>query len=149
MRADGVGYNLWMSATNPDVLHFPIRFSGANRSLAAVGVTPGNSFVEVGSDEVRVHMGCAFQLQVPRSSIVAAETDDERVLGWGVHGWRGEWLVNGSSQGVVRLRLAPPGRGRVTGFPVKVKVLRVSLADPVGLIATLTGRGPADAAPAE
>ena len=149
MRHARRGYDLPMSATDPDHLRFPIRFSSANRSLVVVGMSPRNSFVEVRPDEVRVEMGWAFQLRVPRDAVVGAEADDERVLGWGVHGWRGEWLVNGSSHGLVRLRIDPPGRGRVTGFPVKVHTLRVSVTDPVGLISTLAARGPAGTSDSE
>jgi hypothetical protein len=126
-----------------------VRFSTPNRSLALVGVTARNSYVTVGPDEVGVQMGWAFQLRAPRSSVSGAEPDHDRVLGWGVHGWRGEWLVNGSSLGLVRIRFAPAARGRTTGFPVKVHTLRVSVADPVGLVARLTGGHAAGAAEAE
>ena len=55
------------------------------------------------------------------------------MTGWGAHGWRGEWLVNGSSSGIVRIELEPPGRAKVCGVPVELRVLRVSVEDPAGL----------------
>ena len=58
--------------------------------------------------------------------------------GWGVHGWRGEWLVNGSSSGLVRIELDPPVRARMLIVRVTVRVLRVAVEDPAGLVAALT-----------
>ena len=38
----------------------------------------------------------------PRSAISSPGHDTDRVLGWGAHGWAGNWLVNGSSSNIVR-----------------------------------------------
>jgi hypothetical protein len=43
------------------------------------------------------------------------------------------WLVNGSSTGIVRVELDPPGRAATLGFPVRLRVLRVAVEDPAGL----------------
>ena len=117
---------------------FPIRFTGANRAMVVLGIRRSASFVEVGEGELRVRLAWAFRLRVPRSSVQSAAPDHGRVLGWGAHGWRGEWLVNGSSQGIVRVELDPPGRGRVGGWPVRVRTLRVAVEDPDSLVAGLT-----------
>jgi hypothetical protein len=69
-----------------------------------------------------------------------ARPDHGRVTGWGVHGWRGRWLVNGSSSGLVGVDLNPPARARVGPVPVTVRELRVSVDDPDGLVAALTTR---------
>jgi hypothetical protein len=126
---------------------FPVRFTGLNRALAALGMSRRNSAVAV--DDAAVVCvagwgGWAFRGWAPRASVVAVGPDDGRVLGWGVHGWRGRWLVNGSSSGIVRIELDPPARGRVVGVPVRVRELRVAVEDPDGLVAAL--RGPAAAA---
>jgi hypothetical protein len=114
---------------------FPIRFTGANKAMVLLGVVPEHCRVEVDEGEFRVLMAWLFQLDVPRANVRSAARDDGRVLGWGAHGWRGKWLVNGSSSGLVRIELDPPGHGRVAGVPVTVRVLRVSVDDPDGLVA--------------
>jgi hypothetical protein len=47
------------------------------------------------------------------------------------------WLVNTSSRGMVSVTLDPPVRARTLGFPLRVKRLRLSLADPKAFIAAL------------
>jgi hypothetical protein len=119
---------------------FPILFTGLNRSMVALGLTPGRSWVEVGDDVLRVRMSWAFSLDAPLVNVRAARPDTGRVGGWGVHGWRGRWLVNGSSSGLVRIDLSPPVRGRMGPIPIGVRQLRVSVEDPDGLVAALTTR---------
>jgi hypothetical protein len=137
---DGVFLRIWHAVVMTpasEMQRFPILFTGANRAMGILGLRPKACWVDVGDSRLVVHMSWAFRLAVPRSSVTRVETDTERVLGWGVHGWRGEWLVNGSSQGLVRVALDPPGPARMCGLPVSVKTLRVSLEDPVGFIETL------------
>ncbi len=93
--------------------------------------------VEVGSDEVKVRFGAMFRASIPRSAIRGAQAATGPTLGWGAHGWRGRWLVNGSSQGRVTITIDPTARGFVTGVPVKLRELTVSVDDPDGLIAAL------------
>ena len=98
---------------------------------------PRRSFVRVDDDRVSVRMGLggwAFTAQVPRSSLTEVKRAAGPVLGWGVHGWRGLWLVNGSSQGLVRMTIDPRVRGRCLGFPLRIRQLTVSLADPDGFV---------------
>ena len=92
------------------------------------------SQITLHEDEIVVHLGWAFRAVVQRSSIVAAHPNQDRVWGWGAHGWGGRWLVNGSSQGLVTLDIEPEGRGRVCGFPVELRQLTVSLVDPEALL---------------
>jgi len=120
-----------------DPVRFPIRFDRFNRTLALVGLRARSSWVEVADDRVTVVMGWAFHLTAPRSAITSVRPDLERVTGWGVHGWRGVWLVNGSSNGMVRIDFDPKVRARSTGFPVHVAAVRVSVVDPNGLISML------------
>lgn len=119
---------------------FPILFTGANKAMAVLGITQGSSFVDVGDDLVRVRLSWAFQADIPRENITAAEPYDKRVWGWGAHGWDGRWLVNGSSKGLVELTIEPTVRAKVAGFPpIKaLRTLRVSVPDRDALIATLS-----------
>lgn len=116
---------------------FPILFTGGNRSLAIVGLRPSSSYVELTDDTMTVRMGVGFRSTVPRRSIRAAEPYDGPVGGWGVHGWRGRWLVNGSATNLVDVHLDPPARGYMTGFPVTVKRLRLSMVDPEAFLSAL------------
>jgi hypothetical protein len=120
---------------------FPIRFTGANRAMVLVGIVPRRCFVEVTEDSLRVRMAWAFAATVPRSSVRSAAPDHGRVMGWGVHGWRGSWLVNGSSSGIVRVEIDPPGLARLLAWPVRLRVLRVAVDDPDGFIHSLTTAG--------
>jgi hypothetical protein len=116
---------------------FPIRFTGANRAMAVLGIVAEQSRVEVDDGEVRVRMGWAFRLDAPRAWVRSASLDTDPVRGWGAHGWHGRWLVNGSSQGLVRLEFDPPVRAHTAAFAVRLEVLRVSVEDPDGLVAAL------------
>jgi hypothetical protein len=94
--------------------------------------------VELTPTELDVHLGWTFRVQVPRTAIRSARPDDSRVLGWGAHtSFRGRWLVNTSSRGLVRLTIDPPARGHCTGVPVTVRDLRISLADPEAFLTEL------------
>ena len=119
---------------------FPIRFTGLSRAMIALGLSPSRSWAEVGDDVLRVRMSWAFSLDAPLVNIRDARPDTGRVGGWGVHGWRGRWLVNGSSSGLVRIDLSPPVRGRMGPLPIGIRQLRVSVEDPDGLVAALTTR---------
>ena len=101
---------------------------GSGRRHSRVLVT------ETGLD---VQLGLAFRGVVPRSSIRAAKHWRGPVFGWGAHGWRGRWLVNGSSKGIVVFHIDPPAAGRVVGFRVRVGELAVSMEDPEGLCEAL------------
>lgn len=94
---------------------------------------PRRCTIHVGADIVVVRMGLlgwAFAAAVPRTSITEARRVPGPVWAWGAHGWRGRWLVNGSSRGLVQLTIVPTARGRCMGFPLKVKELTLSLAEP-------------------
>jgi hypothetical protein len=118
-------------------VRFPIRFTGANRAMALLGIVPDFCRVEVDEGELRVRMAWAFRLDAPRANVRVAVQDERRVWGWGAHGWRGTWLVNGSSSGLVRIELDPAGHARAGGFPVRVRVLVVSVEDPGALVDAL------------
>jgi hypothetical protein len=58
-----------------------------------------------------------------------------------VHGWAGSWLVNGSSSRIVCIDLEPPGFAKLGPVLVTLRELRVSVEDPRGLVAALSGAG--------
>jgi hypothetical protein len=106
--------------------------------FSVLGLGRGLSTVELDADELRVGMGWALRARIPRSSIVGAGRS--RPIWWaiGVHGdFHGDWLVNGSSQGIVWIRIDPPARGRVLGVPVKLRRLGLGLEEPEGFLAAL------------
>ena len=72
---------------------------------ALIGLGPRFSEVVVDDTDLRVRMGWAFHAAVPRADIRRVVAATERpFFAWGVHGWRGRWLVNGSSDGIVACR---------------------------------------------
>jgi hypothetical protein len=123
----------------------PRRFAlsyDAPRADALLGIGRGASGVEVGADEIRVRMGWAFKLDIPRSSVRSAARSQARLRGTrGVHGWAGRFVVNGSADGLVELAIGPPcflERRLSTLFRrEKVSSLTLSLADPDGFLAAV------------
>jgi hypothetical protein len=110
---------------------------------------PAHCRVTVLADRVQVSMGVGgweFAADIDRSAIVEVTQTTGRVWAWGAHGWRGRWLVNGSSRGLVRLTLDPRQRGRCLGFPLRLREVTLSLDDPAGFIEVLHGTGNGDAA---
>jgi hypothetical protein len=95
-----------------------------------LGLGPATSGVWVGRDLIRVQMGWGFRAEIPCRAVREIGPDDGAVGGWGVHGWRGRWLVNGSSAGLVRLQIEPEVRAWVLGIPVRLRTLRLSLVAP-------------------
>src|SRR6187455_2580036 len=59
-----------------------------------LGLGPARSGVWVGRDSLRVTMGWGFRAEIPRRAVREIGPDGAAVGGWGVHGWRGRWLVN-------------------------------------------------------
>jgi hypothetical protein len=104
-----------------------------------LGMGSRQSGVWVSPASVRVVMGWGFRTTIPRSAVQQIAPDSEPVTGWGVHGWRGLWLVNGSSAGLVRIEIEPAVQAWVVGVPVRLKTLRLSVTSPGELINELGG----------
>ncbi len=122
---------------------FPIAFEPWYRVLStALLLPPSSSYVEVDDARVRVRMGWAFRATFPRAAVVNTSRSARRPLSRGVHGWAGRWLVNGSGDGIVNIDLEPLQRGYVTGFPVRLRQLMVSVEDPDGLGEALLATSP-------
>lgn len=120
---------------------FAIRYGLTRPILVAMGAGPKHSFVRIDEDRFRVRMGWFFTADIPLGSIAGVGSDTQMVGGIGAHGWRGNWLVNGAASGLVRLKIDPTQRARVMGLPVKLRVLRLSMASPEELIAALVDGG--------
>ncbi len=117
---------------------FALRYGSASKLLLIVLASgPGRSGVVVGEAEIEVTMGVSFGGRVARAAVASARRLDEKVVSRGVHGWRGDWLVNGAGDRLVELRCDPPMHARVLGFPIRVRRLRVSVDDPDGLVEAL------------
>lgn len=125
-----------------DVKRFPIRFRHLVFMYRLLGMSPSSSWIEVEPDVVRAKMGWAFRTEFPRTSVRSAALDTSRVLGWGVHGWKGEWLVNATADGIVRIAIEPRTCAHVLMMSVRLGVLRIGVEDPNGLIRALTARNP-------
>ena len=120
------------------VLRFAIDYSRwSERILGLLGVGPRFSEVVVDDTDLHVRMGWAFQADVPRADIRRVTATERPFFAWGVHGWRGRWLVSGSSDGIVCVEIDPPARAVTLGIPIRLRTVSISLADPVGFITAL------------
>jgi hypothetical protein len=99
--------------------------------------------VELTSDSLTVRLGQTWSATVPRASITSAGHDPLRTISIGAHGWAGQWLVNTSTRGLVVLTIEPEGRGRCLGYPIRLRKLHLSLADPDAFLAELAVPTPA------
>ena len=119
---------------------FPLRFSTLNRRfLGLLGIRPANSYVEIEDEELIVRMGWAYRAAIPLSAIKsAAVAPDVTKLTTGAHGFRGRWLVNADSKGIVKVEVDPPARAWTLIIPVRLKELQVSMEDPDGLVLALS-----------
>lgn len=119
---------------------FPIRFSSVNGVLfRGLLIPPSSAYVDLDDDTIHVRMGWAFTARFPRRLVARAGPGKPPALKLtaGAHGWGGRWLVNGAPDGIVTVRLAEPARAFVSGFPVRLKELSVSLDEPEAFLATL------------
>lgn len=105
--------------------------------LSVLGLGPTFSRIEVGTERLAVRMGWAFATDVPRSAIREVAPTRGPVGGIGVHGWRGRWLVNGSTEGLVKIDLDTGQRARVMGLPVALTALTLSVDNPDEFVAAL------------
>ncbi len=120
------------------VRRVPITFNRVLGWLGTLfGTGPSRSWIDIYDATVSVRMGWAFGATIDRAANTAAGSWSGRVWGWGAHGWRRHWLVNGTSKGIVTIELDPLQPGRVLGFPLRLRQLSVSVADPDALLAEL------------
>lgn len=128
------------SEGNPQ--RFPILFDEWYGILSRLlFLPPASSYVELNGPQVTVRMSWAFSSCFPRTAVAAVATVNTRPLSRGVHGFAGRWLVNGSAGGILAIDLEPPQRGYVMRFPVRLRQLLVSVAEPEALAAALRNLG--------
>ena len=121
---------------------FSLRYGAVSRWLLTLFASgPGRSGIAVGDADVAVEMGWSFGGRAPLPSVTSARPLADTVVSRGVHGWRGDWLVNGAGDGLVEVRFEPPMKAHVIGLPVRVRRLRVSVDDPEGFARALQGGG--------
>ena len=122
-------------------MRFPIRLDAWWQPvLWIVGVLPGNAYVALSGDIVRVDFGL-FRYRFPRASVVGARKVGSASLfavGVGIHGnMMSSLAINGSLNGLVELRLEPPRRFWVLFIPMRVSRLLISLKDPDAFVQEL------------
>ena len=123
---------------------FPIKRSPPWRALLALmGATTARSYLEIDEERLVARFGW-YRLEVPRARIAAVAP------GWwpwwrGIGGkvWRGRLGLIGTGGPVLCVRLTPPVRTRLSGLPLRVRELCVSVDDPAAVRAALeAGTGP-------
>jgi hypothetical protein len=120
-------------------MKFPIRFDTLGVAvMTPIGLGRRHCHVEVSDDSVEVRLGWGFTATIPRSSIRSATLLPRTFLSRGAHGWKGRWLVNGAGDGLVTLTIDPPAKARVTGVPVHLRELILSMESPEGLVTALS-----------
>ena len=122
--------------SSAETKRFEIAYTGINGPLMKVlGVGPGRGYVIVTPDDLIIKMGWAFSGTIPRSRITSAEESTKpRGYGWGVHGWNGKWVINGSDTGIVKIELDPATTVRTMIFPINPHELYISLVNPKGFL---------------
>ena len=106
--------------------------------LGRVGFLGVHGTVEVDGADVRVHIGPFFRADVPRDSIELVHVVKPSILaGFGVHHWKGVWLVNGRRGPAVELLLHTRVKGSMLGIPVGIRRLQLGVGDPAALAAEL------------
>lgn len=119
-------------------VQYGISFDGWYGVLSTmVGLLPSASYLRMDDQQVEVRMGWAFRSRFPRSEVESVSELGRKPVSRGVHGFAGRWLVNGSGSGVASIRLRATQRAHVLGFPVRLKLLMVSVADPSALASAL------------
>jgi hypothetical protein len=118
---------------------FALRYGAVSKHLLnLIASGPARSGIALNDADLGIVMGRSFNGRAPRDAVTSARALADTVVSRGVHGWRGDWLVNGAGDGLVELVFAPPMKAHVLAFPVRVSRLRISVVDPEGFVEALT-----------
>ena len=106
--------------------------------LGRVGFLGVHGTVEVDGEHIRVHVGPFFRCDIARTDIELVHVVKPSILaGFGVHHWKGVWLVNGRRGPAVELVLHTRAKGSMLGLPVGIRRLQLGVGDPATLAAEL------------
>ncbi len=117
---------------------FGFRYGLLRALLVLIGLGPRHSRVVFHDRSLEVRFGYGFRADIPFSAIYNAKPEPGMISGIGVHGWRGNWLVNGSAWGLVGFDIDQRVDARVLGFPVRLLHLRMSLEKPGNFLLRLS-----------
>ena len=125
-----------------DVTTFPMPDPNPvmNVLLSVTGAGSGNA--ELTPEALTVRLGRTWHATIPRAAIKTAGRAASTTLSIGAHGWRGDWLVNTTTTALVVLTIEPEAEGRCLGIRIRLRRLRVSLADPDAFLAELGAPAP-------
>ncbi|HUY07756.1 MAG TPA: hypothetical protein VMU99_10905 [Acidimicrobiales bacterium] len=121
---------------------FAFRYGILRPLLTLIGLGSRQARVVFHERVLEVRFGYGFRAEIPFSAIYNAKPEPGMISGVGVHGWRGNWLVNGSAWGLVGFDLDQKVDAQVLGFPVKLLHLRMSLERPGNFLARLAQEVP-------
>lgn len=123
---------------------FQFGYDVAGSMLKLVGFGPRFAHLTVTPDALRIRMGWAFRMTVPRRLILRAEPYDSPlgfgslIVGWGVHtNFAGTWFINTSQRGLVRIELAESVPCYLIGIRRTARTLIVGPDDRVAFLAAL------------
>jgi hypothetical protein len=114
---------------------YTISYGALGPLLTLLGLGRHFSSIERSGDQLHVKMGWGFRAKFPVSSIRSVTPYTGVAMGIGVHGFGGNYLVNGKASGIVTLEIEPTAKALVVGIPAKLRKLSVSLDDPEQFIA--------------
>jgi hypothetical protein len=116
---------------------YTISYGALGPLLTLLGLGRRFSTISNSGDQLHVKMGWGFRARFPVSSIRSVTPYDGVAMGIGVHGFGGNYLVNGKASGIVTIEIEPSAKALVIGIPVKLRKLSVSLDQPEQFIADL------------
>jgi hypothetical protein len=114
---------------------YTISYGALGPLLTLLGLGRRFSSIESNGDQVHVKMGWGFRAKFPVTSVRSVTPYSGVAMGIGVHGFGGNYLVNGKASGIVTLEIEPIARAVLIGIPVKLRKLSVSLDEPEQCIA--------------
>jgi hypothetical protein len=120
-----------------------ISFNQASKIIMGIlGAGPSRSWVEARPDEVYGQVSWVGNVSIPRDQIASVEKVDSIpwAMGFGVHGMRGTWALNGSSSGAVKITMREPARGKVMFVPIQPHTIYFSLETPDEFVSEVTGK---------
>lgn len=109
--------------------------------LLFIGVSPGNAYVDLTADELRIKFGPAFDRIVERSSIThVAPMSWSFIDGVGIRAGGQVFGVIGAPAGVIELTLSRPADLRFAGWPWTSSRIAISIEDPDAFVAAVSPR---------